>query len=329
MKLIRITIVFIILSVSCVHADSYSCEFMSIGAGARALGLGGAFVAIADDSTAAYWNPAGLCQLEQSELTLMHSAKFLQLAVYDCISYAQLLPIGTIGINWIRFSMGEIPRFPEPEGSAGQRRNSSEFRPSFNPEGYFSDTENALLLSFGKKFTINITPGLQLTKTWAIVGFGGTLKMISQALDENRSQGYGADFGIFFSMDAGSLVNHENIGEIMLGLNIQDVGTQVKWDTASQHKEIIPTNFKYGIAYSFNSNNHCITGALDRDTIYDGTTRFGLEYWYRSAIALRTGIESSGISFGFGVKKSVFAIDYAYLRQEIAGSHQLGATICF
>ena len=42
-----------------------------VGSGARALGMGGAFIAIADDATAASWNPGGLTQLERPELSLV------------------------------------------------------------------------------------------------------------------------------------------------------------------------------------------------------------------------------------------------------------------
>jgi long-chain fatty acid transport protein len=43
----------------------------SLGSGARALGMGGAFIAIADDATASSWNPAGLCVLEKPEASLV------------------------------------------------------------------------------------------------------------------------------------------------------------------------------------------------------------------------------------------------------------------
>ncbi|MBP8131711.1 MAG: outer membrane protein transport protein [Candidatus Hydrogenedentes bacterium] len=46
-----------------------------VGSGARALGMGSAFIAIADDATAASWNPAGLTQLERPELSLVYSWK--------------------------------------------------------------------------------------------------------------------------------------------------------------------------------------------------------------------------------------------------------------
>jgi hypothetical protein len=130
-------------------------------------------------------------------------------------------------------------------------------------------------------------------------------------------------------MNAGDLVAHEGIGEFTFGLNIQDVDTKIRWNTASQHEDALPTNFKFGAAYSFLWRNHSFTAALDRDTIYDRTVRFGLEYWCKNVVALRAGVKPADLSMGFGIRKSAFAVDYAYLKQEIAGSHQLGASIRF
>lgn len=48
-----------------------------VGSGARALGMGGAFIGVADDATAASWNPGGLTQLERPELSLVYSYKWL------------------------------------------------------------------------------------------------------------------------------------------------------------------------------------------------------------------------------------------------------------
>jgi len=128
-------------------------------------------------------------------------------------------------------------------------------------------------------------------------------------------------------MDAGSLVAHEGVGDLSLGLNIQDIGTKIRWNTASQHEEALPTNFKLGIAYSLPAGNHDFTAAVDKDTIYNGTVRLGLEYWYRNTMALRIGLKEADLSAGFGIRKGAFAVDYAYLKQEIAGSHQLSASV--
>ena len=65
-----------ILSYGCVAlgADSHAAPYLRMGVGARALGMGGAFTAIADDATAAYWNPAGLVKIEHIEATFMYAA---------------------------------------------------------------------------------------------------------------------------------------------------------------------------------------------------------------------------------------------------------------
>lgn len=46
-------------------------SFNPVGSGARALGMGGAFIAVADDATAASWNPGGLTQLERPEVSIV------------------------------------------------------------------------------------------------------------------------------------------------------------------------------------------------------------------------------------------------------------------
>src|SRR5213075_423349 len=61
----------------------YAGEFIAIGVGGRAFGLGGAYVAVANDVTAGYWNPAGLSRLNYPQFTLMHDEQFGGLINYD------------------------------------------------------------------------------------------------------------------------------------------------------------------------------------------------------------------------------------------------------
>ena len=63
-------------------------EFMSYGAGARSLAMGAAFVGVADDASAGYWNPAGLSQITRKELTLLQATLFAD-TTYDYYSYVQ------------------------------------------------------------------------------------------------------------------------------------------------------------------------------------------------------------------------------------------------
>ena len=67
----------------------YSNEFLSIGIGARQMGMGGAGTARIDDVTAGYWNPAGLCDLKgKMDFGLMHSEYFAGLAKLDYGGFA-------------------------------------------------------------------------------------------------------------------------------------------------------------------------------------------------------------------------------------------------
>jgi len=61
----------------------YAGEFLAIGVGGRALGLGGAYAALANDASAGYWNPAALARIDYPEFMLMHDERFGGMLNYD------------------------------------------------------------------------------------------------------------------------------------------------------------------------------------------------------------------------------------------------------
>ena len=67
-------------------ATKYAGAFMENGGGARALALGGAFTAVADDPSASFWNPAGLATFEDQEILVMHSERFGDLIDRDFVT---------------------------------------------------------------------------------------------------------------------------------------------------------------------------------------------------------------------------------------------------
>ncbi|PIW98226.1 MAG: hypothetical protein COZ80_11695, partial [Ignavibacteria bacterium CG_4_8_14_3_um_filter_37_9] len=78
----------------------YAGEFLSIGVGGRPLGMGGAYVAIANDVTAGYYNPAGLAKLNYPQIALMHDERYGNLVNYNYAAVA--IPYGkdyTFGLS--------------------------------------------------------------------------------------------------------------------------------------------------------------------------------------------------------------------------------------
>ncbi len=112
--------------------------FLMIRPGARASGMGSAFVAIADDATATYFNPGGLAFLDRRELALMHSPWLSSIwrdvgdLYYEFAAY--VVPVqgwGTVGGNLIFLSEGENP-WVNAEGVQLGTFSSYEFSPSIS-----------------------------------------------------------------------------------------------------------------------------------------------------------------------------------------------------
>ena len=97
----------------------YSNEFLNIGVGARALGMGNANVASAEGVNAGYWNPAGLLQQKNDlEVGLMHAEYFAGIAKYDYLGGSKRIDSNSVaGITLLRFGVDNIPN--TQQGYAG------------------------------------------------------------------------------------------------------------------------------------------------------------------------------------------------------------------
>ena len=141
MKKRTLVVIVIMLTALPLVAGRYAGDFMMIGAGVRSLGMGGAFCALADDGSAIYWNSAGISQIRDSEIMLMHAFLYNGLASYDNLSFCQPLPNGvTIGLNAIRLTVSDIPLFDESYligTNVDQRVNNSNYHLPGVPDGRF------------------------------------------------------------------------------------------------------------------------------------------------------------------------------------------------
>jgi hypothetical protein len=154
----------------------YSNEFLTIGAGARIMGMGGAGTAFVDDYSAGYWNPAGMMNMDgKFDVGLMHSEYFAGLAKYDFAAAAYRLdPQSAVGLSMIRFAVDDIPNTLELIDADGNIR--------YDRITSFSTADLGFLASYARKTHI---PGLTI---------GGTVKIINRHTgDFAKAWGFGLD----------------------------------------------------------------------------------------------------------------------------------------
>lgn len=141
-------------------------EFLQVASGARALAMGGAHTAIAEDASAPFWNASGLAQIQRYDVVTYYSRLGTDAALGSGAFALPTRGFGTFAINAVTLHAGSF-----------QRRDAAN-----NDLGGFSDNASALLLS----------QGLNFGPRWSA---GYTVKAIREQIAEFSDTGYGADVG--------------------------------------------------------------------------------------------------------------------------------------
>ena len=96
-----------------------AAPFLTISTGARAMGMGGAFVSVANDASAMFWNVAGIAQLPKNEIIFNHSNWLADISYEYAGITMPLSAIGTLGVSFTFLNMGEFEQTTEyqPEGT--------------------------------------------------------------------------------------------------------------------------------------------------------------------------------------------------------------------
>lgn len=302
--------------------DKYAAEFMKLGVGARALGMGGAFVALADDASAAYWNPAGLANLQQGELLFMHSEHFGSQANHDYFGFVQPLDTdrpSSVGISLIRLAIDDIQVTRDAYEDVNGNGNYDDGEPILTDQFTSdSDVEYGLLLTYGR----------QMGDRWSL---GGNVKVLRQGLLDNTSFGMGLDLGFLYALRP----------DLTFGARLADATTtQISWDTGT--RESVAPTLGLGFQYSrgFAPLRGTLTAAGDFGVSFDGRQEAsqvgngdlqgGLEYWYDQTVAARVGADAGNFTAGAGLRIRSLGVDYAFLsHDELDDTHRVSASLRF
>jgi hypothetical protein len=315
--------------------------FLLISPGARAAGMGEAFVALSDDATAAFWNPAGLAFQRGREVTIMHCKWLPQLVSdmsYEFIAYRQYFESlgGTLGANITFLNLGEQNR----TGEGGPEVIET-----------FQSWDLAVTLCYATQVTSNL-------------GLGVGMRYIRSNLSPvGAGEEKGKGVGNAFAVDLAVLYKMPFLKALSFGANLSNMGPKITYVDADQ-ADPLPTNLKIGLAYKvLDSEYNKLTLCMDTnkllvvrhsdepaDPFYkaiftswsDGSfndqmnrliSSVGMEYVYNKMIYLRAGYyydydgKVQYPSFGAGLQYSSIRFDFAYVAAE--QGHPLSDTMRF
>lgn len=303
-------------------------DLSEIGVGARPLGLGKAYVAVADDASALFTNPAGLSQNDNLNIVSM-SGSLLGDVNYLLLGAADMSPVGKVGIGYINASIGSIP-LTSLVGSG----------PSLEAKQYSSADygSNQLIFAYGSKLSRFLKNGAGNN-----VAFGLNLKIFSQGftggaapptggdnpLNNATGAGLDADLGMMWGVN-----DWANLGLVFKNFLPESFGGRFVWQK-NNVTEGIPMVIRGGGQFHLfgptalrRSDDRTLDLSVDYEN-YGGLNRpatwhLGLEFRPLDMFYLRTGLDQkpkaaetgvgvdNNFAIGVGMVLGGFTFDYAY-----------------
>ena len=271
-------------------------QYLKIPIGARAAGMGDAFVSIADDATAVYWNAAGVARVSGTVVSINHAAWLAGTAVDQAavVFAAPIIP-GTMAVDARSFTMDPFPVVDvfHQEGTGG-----------FADAG---DTDVAL--TYARSLTDKFSAG-------------ASLHYVHEGLADLSSHVYTYDFGTLY--DTG-------FHSVRIGMTIQNMGSTLRF---LDRDVKVPTLFRVGLSANvYNDGTHSLLTAVDFSHPPDNKERLnlGAEYNFRDYFFLRAGeklgYDSEGLTAGAGFRFPIGSaqaarLDYAWSDMKTLGAAQ-------
>jgi hypothetical protein len=255
------------------------------GVDARALAMGGAFVAVANGYSAPYWNPAGLAMAVGTHIGGMNTNKFGLGINFNYVGAAVELIGFRVGGAFLGSTIGGIETF----GPGGE------------PTGTVDDNELLFLGSTAFVLPLGDMPFV----------LGASAKYYSHTLASESGTGFGGDVGVLLAL-----------GNMMLGASVTDVGgTRISWSTGAVDR--VDMGIRVGAALNLDAPvPWTVSGQYDADL---QMVHLGAEFRLTQQIALRVGAQrpmDGDFSFtaGAGLSLGAFSVDAAFVQNELLGN---------
>jgi opacity protein-like surface antigen len=278
-------------------------QFLKIGAGARAIAMGGAYNALSDDIYSVYWNPAGIAKATPTSQFAFNHADWLADMTYDFAAAA--MDIGGLGTIFASFTMLQTPdekvrTFKDPQG-----------------DGRYWD---ANYLAVGAGYSRNLTDRFSI---------GFHFKYIREAIWNESASGVALDIGTLYRTPFEGLMIGASISNF--GSKMQLSGRDIKFNydpndnessgpnnigsTYEMEEFDLPLTFRIGLSMDLLETRYFrLTGAVDATHPNDNTeyVNSGLEFAYDETFFIRGGFKQlfmknneGGLTLGAGVKYPV------------------------
>jgi hypothetical protein len=269
--------------VSARSAGTTSSEFLMLSAGARASALGEAFTGLANDSTAIFWNPAGITSVNWKEIVATYNSLIQETSVGSLCFAMPLGKTGNIGVGVTYFNSGSL---------TGRDATGAE-------TGSYSTGDTAFSLSYG----------VELAKDFSM---GVTAKYISEKIDNESGSGIAGDIGGLYGTKF-----LEDI-PVSIGVSVSNLGGSM----GPAGKSPLPIVARAGVSAKLFKENLILLAGADVPKDSDITAGVGAEYYVNDMFTLRIGYkllrkDLKGIeplTAGFGILHTLnqdFMLDYA------------------
>lgn len=302
-----------------------SLQFLKIGVGGRGAALGESMVAVSDDISSLYWNPAGAVLDENNGIMIAHSEWLVDMK-HDCFAVTfHLSSADLIGLSIISLRTDDMPV-------------TSELQP-LGTGTYFRYSDVAVGATYARKMTSQFS-------------FGATARYVQENLADLKIRTVLFDLGTFYET---------GLGSTRLGVAVSNFGSDVvprgevmllDGSTVSSFQSFSPpTVFKFGIAFEpYKTDEQRITTSIQLNHPNDNAedVRFGLEYAWSGWLRLRAGLRrqvggawfatnqnvSDDYSFGLGIVAplpyTTVSFDYAYSNfNTLGGVHRISCLLTY